>query len=276
MAHGPLEALCGLLDRGPPLLSALMMCFGEAQDYAEFVQLVREYLPDLENDVLGAGGPEGMVMAFARLFGERYFPLADHWLEIDEEEGFAGITSFIPVAFNGLSEDDYHFLTDRRAGFLLAALLVDFEREMCLEGEGIRITVMEAVEGTVSRELLERLPGQGYPLGFLRQEVPAGLAGLVRIAEYLCHDTGCCFLDCSSEDVLYDPPMWDRETVEYLTGQWEMHETIDGEVRAFMEWIEESPEDRFRELVRFLERRASGRRARIDLGAAPGPGGATR
>jgi len=270
--YGPLEALSRVLRRGPPCLSALLDMMGGVEDYTVFVSLVREFLPDREDDILSAGSHEDVIQAFATAFGERYFPLDD----IVFDEGFAGVIGFIPVVFRGFNLDDYHFLPDWRSGFLLGTLLVDFEEELGLDGEGIRVTVMEVVEGIVSRELLERVPSSGYSLDFLRREVPTSLVGLVRIAEYLCHDTGCVFLDATNEELCYDPPCWERGTVDYLTEQWPMAERIDSEMVEFMEWIEERPEARFGELVRFLERRVNGRRARIALGAAPGNRGASR
>ena len=270
--HGPLETLSRILRRGPSRLSALLDIMGGAEDYTVFVGLVREFLPDREDDILSAGDHEDVIQAFARDFGERYFPLE----EIVLDESFAEVINFIPVSFRGFDLDDYHFLPDWRTGFLLGALLVDFEGELGLDGEGIRVTIMEVVEGAVPREILERIPSRGYSLDFLRRELPTSLVGLVRIAEYLCHDTGCIFLDATNEELWCDPPCWERETVDFLTEQWPMAERIDNEMAEFMEWIEERPEARFGKVIRFLERRANGRRARIALGAAPGNRGSFR
>ena len=273
--RGPLEELVRILRRGIPRLSVLMERLGGAEDYGTFVGLVREYLPDVEEEILSAGSPDDVVQAFATAFGERYFPI-DEAYGLFEGEEFEAVINFMPVAFHGIDLDGYHYLVEWRAGFLLGAVLVDFETELCLDGEGIRTTVMETLERTVSREVLERLPAQGYSLEFLRLEVPTELVGLVRIAEYLCHDTRCVFFDYTNEDMCGGPPQWNRETVEFLTEQWAVFQVIDAEMADFVEWIEESPEARFGELVRFLERRTNGRRARIALGAAPGNRGAAR
>ena len=267
-AHGPLEELRKLLDRGPPRLSALLSCFGEAEGYTQFVCLVREFLPDREHEILNAGDQEEMVLAFVGAFEERYFPLDGMGMGFAGEE-FDSLLYYIPVGLHGLDEDDYHFMTDWKPSHILGALLVDFEGEMAMCGQGIRTTLMEVVEGTFSREALERLPVRGYSLDFLRAETPPELVGLVRIAEYVCHSTGCFFMDATYEDLCGDLPNWDREVVEFFVEHWAINQRIDVEINKFEEWIEESPEARFRELVRFLERRASGRRARIHMGAAP-------
>ena len=277
--YGPLESLCRILRPGPPRISALLNILVGADEYNDFVDLVREFLPGQVEDILGAGGDIDMVEAFCRVFGEHYFPLevieqGVFWGE--EEEPFSFISCFIPITVHGLEEDDYHYLPERNLGFLIGTLLVNFEAEIYWEGEGVRATIMETVERDVPKELLKRLPPQGYSLAFLKANVPARHVGLVRIAEYLCHDTDCIFLDATYEDLACELPTWDREAVDFLTAEWAKFARINDEIGSFMTWIEGSPEGRLKELVNYLERRAHGRGAKSKLGAASGTGDTAR
>ena len=264
-AHrGPLAALAETLRRmaGPPRLSALIEQFGDAELYQGFVDLVRDYLPDLEQDILQAGGPAEMVAAFASPFGQRYFPLHPS-IEAGLAEGFYDLLSHIPVEVHGWEDDDYHAIPEMKAGLVLASLLVDFEGALGLGGEGIRITAMEAAAKLVPLELVQRTTA--YPLDLLRVMLPGSrYAGLLSLAETMCHDTGNFFRDATYEDFYNYAPEWDRETVEDLTEQWRAADEAGKREVEFFEWLEASPGPNFTELVDFLERRADGR---VEVGA---------
>lgn len=257
-APGPLVALSQLLKRaGPPNLSHLLALFGQAEEYGEFARLVRELLPDREAEILGQGILEG-VQAFVQAFQERYFPL-DFW-EDDQAESLRDLTRFIPVYPQGLGDDDYHDLPNLRPGAVLASLLVGFEEEIGLEGEGIRITLLEEAARRVPKGLLGRIPEGGYPRGFLEQTL-AGTPyqGLIAHARYLCHDTGSFFLDVTHEGIWDNPPDWDRATVEALTEEWQHAQAIQEEGDTFFDWLEEEPEAHLAEVLDFLGRRWRGK-----------------
>jgi len=264
--RGPLAALAETLRgmAGPPRLSALIDQLGDAELYQGFVDLVRDYLPDLEQDILQAGVLAQMVAAFARAFGERYFPLHGSF-EAGMAEGFYDLLSHIPVEVHGWEDDDYHEIPGMRAGLILASLLVDFEGALGLGGEGIRITAMEAAAKLVPLELVQRTTA--YPLDLLRVVLPGSRnAGLLALAQAMCHDTGNFFLDVTYEEFpYYEAPEWDRETVEALTEQWREADEAEKRTGEFIEWLEASPGPNFTELVDFLERRADGR---AEVGAA--------
>ncbi len=166
--YGPLVTLSHLLrGAGPPALSHLLALFGQAEEYGEFTRLVREFLPDLELEILGQGALDG-ASAFAEAFGARYFPLGH--LEPGFMESLEDLTRWVPVHVQGLAWDDYHDLPNWRPGFVLASLLVDFDWELDLVESaetpgGIRITLLEEAARQVPRGPGPHSPG-GIPQGF--------------------------------------------------------------------------------------------------------------
>ncbi len=112
-----------------------------------------------------------------------------------------------------------------------------------------------------SPEVLDRIPQGGYLRDFL-EEVLAGTPyqGIIAHARYLCHDTGSWFLDLVCEELLQDPPEWDRGTVEALTEHWRHAQAVEEEADTFFQWLEEDPQAHLAEVVGFLERRWRGKR----------------
>lgn len=255
--QGPLAALSQFLRQGrPPLLSCLVSEFRDAEDYHEFLRLVREYLPDIEEEITGAGPPAEMMAAFCRAFGERYFILMQEFQDGEIEE-FGSLVQGIPVAVEGWDYEDYDELPQCRTGMVLASLLVDLEEELAgLEWEGIRITVMGAAAEHVAPEVLERV--KGYPLSFLEE---AGHQGLLSFAKMLCCQTGTVFWDLNPQEFYYPTSSgsacqvidWSREAVTELTEEWERAVQIGEEVDGFLAWLEEDSRVHFARMVRFLE-----------------------
>jgi hypothetical protein len=240
---------------GPPRLSALVWEFRDVAVYQDFVHLVREYLPDLEQDILQAGRPAEMVAAFAIPFRERYFPLHSS-IEAGMAEGFYDLLNYIPIEVYGWAEDDYHSIPELRPGIILGSLLVDFEGHLGWVGEGVRITIVEAAAQLVPVELVQR--AVAYPLNVLRVVLRGSrYAGLLTLAETLCHDTGNPFLDATYEDLWSDPPEWDRRTVENLTADWQTADAALKRMWKLLEWLEASPGPNFTKVLDFLGRRTS-------------------
>ena len=249
---GPLASLCARLLRVRPVVfSYLVSRTYEAEEYGSFVNLVTEYLPESHQEIMAEATIHGRVQAFANLFGQRYFPLADIFFEFEE---IGELTRFIPVDVYGMDYDDYHYLTDNRLGHILSALLVNFEEPEGLVGEGVRVTLMEAAEKQVHREVLARIPQQGYPLDDLRQRLGRRYKGLLYEAEHLCHESSNDFLNVSDESFYSNPPEWDREMVEYLTKEWKGFLKIDKVIVDFWKWLEAKPAERLSTILNWLER----------------------
>ncbi|MBI4294661.1 MAG: hypothetical protein HY669_00665 [Chloroflexi bacterium] len=252
----PLAALCDrLLHVRPAKLSVMVTLMDEVEDYQDFKRLIAEFVPEAAPEILKAGSPADTIAAFAEAFGQRYFPLSNGM--IDASASFSDLLRFIPIETFGWEEDAYHDIpTDTRQGIILSSLLVDFEGELGWDGDGVRVTVLEAAEGFISRELLARVPPRGYPLDSLRGALSRRYRGLLYFAEQLCHDSPNQLLNITYEDVWTGPPEWDRAVVEQITEDWRDFLKKDKAMVSFWEWLEKKPEARFRVVLDFLESEA--------------------
>jgi len=249
---GPLLTLAlRIRSTGPPSLTALIARLEEMEEYDDFAALVREFLPDREREILNLCTPTEQIAAFATHFEDRYFPLHDGMKVMVEE--YRELTIGIPLILMGLSWDDYHEIpSEYRLGFQLMTFLLETPWG---EDDGARVPLGEACEGHVPADLLSRVPEGGLS----REEAHRLLddtphAALALWADILNQDTGNPFLDSTYEE-WYDPPPWDRETVDHLTGEWLRSEGITQKVWAFADWLEGDPSGHFGELLDFLERR---------------------
>ena len=236
----------------PPSLTVLLSRMEDGQTYEEFVALVREYLPEREREILGRSGPADQITAFADRFEDSYFPL--HPALRDMVDDYAEITSGIPMVVMGLSWEDYHFMPDGYGGpgrLLLTYLLEDPYGE----DDGARIAIGEACAAHVPIDLLRRVP----PGGLASDEAHRLLddtpyRALAQWADILHYDTGNLILDTTNEELWeYGFPPWEREEVEAAARQWRQAEEIQQEINRLVEWLEENPPARFREILDFLE-----------------------
>ncbi len=251
---GPLAVLADRLRFAgrPPSLTSLFVRLEQVEEYGLFVNLIREYLPEREQEILRLADPYGQIAAFASGFEDRYFPL--HPGVIDEVEGYSEITSCIPVIVMGMSYDDYHEIPHSyRPGFVLMTyLLTDL-----YEDGGARVPLAEACLEHVSAEIVNRVPRGGLEPGMAHRLLDESPYEVVAAwADMLTAATGNSFLDTSSEDLgYYEQPTWDRETVEELTQRWREAEAMQERLSRLAEWLEEDPPARFGEMLDFVERR---------------------
>lgn len=118
-----LSALAKKMRIGPPLLQELLKCFTSIDDINAFVNLIRDYLPEHENDIL-MEPREGRVYKFCYLFNKRYFPLPTWSHEANLSQFVVGM----PVELMGMSYSAYHDL-DIRPGYALLLSLVVYPYE---------------------------------------------------------------------------------------------------------------------------------------------------
>ena len=253
---GALSALARMMrSLGPPSLSILIARLSEMEEYEDFVNLVREFLPEREEDILHELNPCAQMAAFASYFEDRYFPLEDNF-KLGEGESYNDITRCIPVIIRGLSYEDYEYITsDWREGYQLMAYLLESPYE---EGD-TRISLAEACEEHVPVELLQRVPEGGLSLDEAHRILDnTPYKALALWADIMCANTGNFFLDTDYE-MLWSGgafPEWDRETVEILTRQWQQADLIEQEIYDLAEFLEGDPATRFGEILNFiLERR---------------------
>lgn len=276
---GTLLALANkLLSRGPPSLSVLIAALGETEEYADFINLVREYLPEREVEILHEPSPQHQMAAFTSHFRDRYFPLEDGYFDIDDGQSYRDILYGIPVIVRGITYDDYHSMPyDWRFGFVLMTYLL----EDPLDDGDARVPLAEAcAEHGIPIALLRQVPERGISTVEAHRIFDDTLyRALALWADWVWGNTGNFFLDTDYEVISYNGcPPWDRETVEELTRQWQQAEVLDEEVINLSILIEEDPVARLEEILNLMaERRSSDTDKGAEcptVGAAGNAGGA--
>jgi len=114
-----LTTLAKKMQIGPPMLEELLKCFTNIEEIQAFVKLVKDYLPEHEDEILGETR-YSRVYRFCYLFGKRYYPLP-RWAR---ETSLSTFVSSMPVELRGMSYSSYHDLDMRPAYVLLLSLVV--------------------------------------------------------------------------------------------------------------------------------------------------------
>ena len=252
---GPLLILSYVLrSPRPPSLAVLLARFASADDYRDFVALVREYLPEREQEILRQPCPSDQMAVFINHFEDRYFPLEQGFVEM--VEGYDEFTSRIPVKVMGIGYDDYHDIPGHFvSGYqLMTYLMMDPYGGPDSEG---RIALAEACRVHVPAELLARVPRGGLDFGCAHRLLDGTpYEALARWGDILTGNTGTYFLDLDYEYLCQSElPDWCPELVEDLSRQWRRAEVIQESVNRLVEWLGEDPPDHFRELLDFIEGR---------------------
>ncbi|NQT31208.1 MAG: hypothetical protein HQ588_02645 [Deltaproteobacteria bacterium] len=255
---GPILTLADKLSsKGLPSISILIAWLDNAEAFADFLNLVDEFLPERRQDILSETSPGDQISVFADYFADRYFPLDDYVRYGDAGE-YEELTYRIPLTVQGISYDDYHEISSEyRAGIQLIAYLI---RNPYEDLEGASVSLAEACQEHVPQELIERAAA----IQLEPEEAHKLLNGTTY--EQLAHWTDrlhCCtnnfFLDTDYEMLMQDIPGWDREDVEELTRQWHQAQDTENRLTEFVEWLEGDLPGRFEEIVIFiLEGRANG------------------
>lgn len=255
----PLNALAyKLCLLRPPSLAILLARFANAEDFKAFVALIKELLPERENEILRRPNPCEQISVFVTHFAERYFPLdesfSDMLYEDDVEEAYAYFLRGIPVQVMGMSEEDYHSIPQNyRLGYQLLAYLL--ESPFWGDEDGARVALAEACREHVPVHLLERVPEGGLEFK-VANEIFNGTdyEGVAQYGRILSKDSDNCFLNTDYEYLCEcEPTLWSLEEVEYLTEQWQQAEVINNSVHRLVEWIEEDPPVRFEKILNFIE-----------------------
>jgi hypothetical protein len=243
----PLNCLANLLQTGPPLLSALVALIRDYEDYADFVALIREYLPEHETEILRHTAPGGQIATFASRFQDRYFPLSCSLLD-GMAEDYACLTRAIPVVPEGLDYYQQGEPWNLRDGLMLMTYLLQEEQV-----DAVLVALSEACAELVPQKLLECAPRLNK-IELHRLLNGTRFEGLAIWADYWEHDTGNILLDVCYEDCP-EEPCWCREEVESLTQEWQRSEVLLNKIHDLAEWLEEDPEIRFKEFIQFIEQR---------------------
>jgi hypothetical protein len=251
-ANTPLECLVRKLRASrPPSLSTLIGMLQDNQNYADFVQLVKEFLPERETDILGQPGPEQQIASFASYFEDRYFPLP-HFLRFGEAEEYADLTQSIPLIALGFGYQDYDDLVQN--GNTGAMLMTYFFRQPYGD-QGARIALGEACQEQVPAELLQRIPEQGFTTEELHKLLDrTPYQSLATWGDLIHLNTGNELLDTDEEMMSNSVlPEWSKENVKYFTRQWaEAQEKQQGPF-AMAEEFEKQPSVYFQKIIDFID-----------------------
>ena len=244
-----------LKSRGIPSLSVLIAQIAGVEDYADFRQLVTEFLPEREQDILHETTPALQMAAFASYFEDRYFPLEDIF-KMGDLEGYEEITRRIPVVVMGMGWEDYdEIASEYRPGIQLMTYLLEnpFDRE-----GGVNVSLAEACGEHVPESLLRRVPETRLSPEEAHHLLDGTLyEGLTLWADRICCDSGNFFLDTDYEYLYSSMGVdWEKETVEALTRDWLQAAELENRLDSFVTWLEEDMPGHFEELLTFiLERR---------------------
>ncbi len=246
----PLAILARILITGPPRLAALIELLENSENVVAFLELVREYVPEYETEIMGAE-LDDRIRQFDRYFSRRYFPLSDE-LNLDEFTIYDFIRQ-IPIDLMGFTYDDYHSFEDFRAGYVLMLALVESPYvDYCDSG---RVPILEEVGNLVDKSVLELTPDEGWSAEELHRMLDSSpYEGVAAFADWVNASTGCWQLDCSYTD--YEGEGWSHDVVDVLTEQWPKVVDIQDKIQKMAEWLEEDERHNFEELLaRILNRK---------------------
>jgi hypothetical protein len=241
-----------LYSQGVPSLRSLVAQIAGAEEYAEFINLIKRFLPERERDILQKRTPGAQIASFASYFEDRYFPLHDYF-ESQEVESYGELVSQIPVTCLGISWEDLHEATEWQPYAMLMTYLV----ESPWPGEDIDVSLAEACSEHLPEALIQRAgkirlsPEKAHKLLDGTRYEPLALW-----AERICQSTGNLFLDTDYETLSNSPlPDWTPEEVEGLTREWQSAEALIHRTDEFMTWLEEDLGAHAEELISFIEGR---------------------
>ena len=255
-----LSELADLLLRRPPSLRELVTLVGHAEDHAWFVGLVRRLLPQEAEGVLAAPDVRQRVEGFARLFGERHYPLYapffEFYLTEEEEPAFTALRRGIPFDLQGVGYEGLHEMWDGyREGLSALALLAKPPDSFYMERDEIRVAWLESAATHIPQDTLLRIPEGGIP-----QETLAGAVkgtrfeGVAQAASWVWGETGNFFLDNCYEDGAFDgfADPWDDEVIAEGTEEWRQAREVMEAVGQLTDWLEEDLPGHFAEMLDFI------------------------
>lgn len=114
-----LTLLAQKLQVGPPSLAVLMESFTDYDTLKAFLEIIRRYLPEHEDEILSATVTQ-RAYKFCYLFGKKYFPLPPYAFTTP----LAQLTENMPIDLMGMSYSAYHGLVMRRGYILLLSLVI--------------------------------------------------------------------------------------------------------------------------------------------------------
>ena len=241
----PLAILAAKLLAGPPSIVRLIDLVQNSDSVAEFLMLVKEFLPEHRADIMAAPSDSYRIERFCYYFGNRYFPLED-------VEGFYAdytISDFIhhiPIPLMGFSWDDYEQFNDYRDGFVLLLSMVESPYN-----NDERLPILERVKDIVGKSLVELIPHEGWSLDDIHRMFEGSrYEGVIAFADWIHQSTGYMQLDGNYTD--YGPEFWSVELVNSLTAEWPTVIDLQEKMSHMYEWLEEDMHHNFEKLLAIM------------------------
>ena len=259
-----LSGLAQLLLRRPPLLRELVTLVGYADDYAWFAGLVRRLFPEEAEAALAAPDVRQRVERFARLFGERHFPLYAPFIEFwTEEEGeqppWSWLRHGIPFDLMGFGYDGLHEMWNGYRDGLSALVLLAKPPDAYYDGpDGLRVAWLESAAAHIPQQTLLRVPQSGIPLDDLTEALKGTkFEGAAQACSWVLAETGNFFLDHNYDDGSYDgfADPWEDEIIEEGTEEWRKASARMDSVTRLADWLEDDLPGRFAEMLDFVLKR---------------------
>lgn len=239
----PLALLAGKLIVGPQSIVRLIDLLEASDSVAEFLSLVRGFLPEHEVDIMAAVDDGYRIERFCHYFNNRYFPLEDVESFYDD---IADFIHHIPVPLMGFSWDDYEGFNGYRDSFVLLLSMVE---SPYVTDE--RVPILERVKEIVGKSLVELIPPDGWSLDDIHRMFEGSkYEGVVAFADWIHSNTGYMQLDANYSE--YGPEMWSRELVNGLTEQWPMVVDLQEKMSRTYIWLEEDMHHNFEKLLSIM------------------------
>lgn len=239
----PLSLLAAKLITGPPSVAALLDLLGNADYVSEFLNLIREFIPDRERDIMSQITTSERIERFCHFFGNQYFPLEDVYGYAFDDFSLGDFLHHIPVQLMGFSYDDYSQFSDYRDSFVLLLSLVE---SPFVDNE--RIPILERVKEILNKGIVSLIPENGWSLEYIRKKFEGSqYQGVVAFANWIHQDTGCWQLDANYTE--YGEELWSHHVVNGLTEQWPRVVEFQNQMQKMYEWLEEDMEGNFKILL---------------------------
>jgi len=248
----PLASLAAKLIIGPPSIVRLIDLVEGSDSVAEFLTLVKEFLPEHRADIMAAPSDSYRIERFCYYFGNQYFPI-ENGAEINGDDYTIGdFVYHIPVRLMGWSCDDYAEFMSYRNGLILLLAMVENPYEGYEDNE--RVPILEQVKSLVGSDLVELIPPDGWSLEDIhRMFDDSPYPGVAAFADWIHQSTGCCQLDANYAE--YGEENWSTRVVDMLTQEWPQVMDIQDKMFKIHEWLEEDMRQNFAKVLAVMHGR---------------------
>lgn len=242
----PLAVLAAKLIVGPPSIVRIIDLLENSDTIAEFISLIREFLPDHEAEIMAAPSDTYRLERFCHYFDTQYFPLENGAESWGEDYTIGDFMSRIPIRLMGFSCDDYPEFMSYRNGFILLLGMVENPYGDLEDAE--RVPILEQVKKLIGSDLVKLIPPDGWSLVDIHTMFDdSPYPGVAAFADWVHQNTGCWQLDANYAE--YGEEYWSTRVVAGLTEQWPQVMDIQDKMFKMHEWLEEDMRQNFAKVL---------------------------